>query len=161
MKQSSSNLLPNRSVPLPTRSPLISCASRLSRFLLVNLFLFAVATACSAQTYNYPESSPVSGGGTLNWTLQQQMGYCGSVYQDVDDTFENFSYTPSGGTATNLSGAIDYVYPCDSGYYNINGGWDYESNDYSDDNWSNELDFPYVNCTIAFDAYVGGAATQL
>jgi len=64
-------------------------AARLGRFLLGILFLLAAATVVSAQTYNYPESTSVSGGGTLNWTLQQQMGYCGSVYQDVTDTWQS------------------------------------------------------------------------
>jgi hypothetical protein len=100
MRQLSCKLLSGQSVFIPARSRLIHYAARLSGFLFVNLFLFAVATACSAQTYyNYPESSPVSGGGTLNYTLQVQMGYCGGLQTDAD-VFENFSYTPSGGTNT-------------------------------------------------------------
>jgi hypothetical protein len=142
---------------LCTCLPLIRHAARLSRCMLFIVFALSVATACSAQYYNYPESTPVSGGGTLNYTLQVQNGYCGGESQTNADLFESFSYTPSGGSAMNLSGSIDYVYPC--GYYGIDGGWDYENNNYSDDDWSNVLSFPYGNCTINFNAYEGGGGS--
>ena len=124
---------------------------RLLKLALVLIaFALATATAASAQTYNYPESSPVSGGGTLNWTLSEQMGYCGSEYQDVTDTFENFSYTPATGSATGLSGSIYYLYGCDAGWGNVQGGWD------GPGGGDNELDLTYTYCTVAFDAYIGG-----
>jgi hypothetical protein len=124
---------------------------RLLKLALVLIAIaLATATAASAQTYNYPESSPVSGGGTLNWTLSEQMGYCGSEYQDVTDTFENFSYTPATGSATGLSGSIYYLYGCDAGWGNVQGGWD------GPGGGDNELDLTYTYCTVDFDAYIGG-----
>jgi hypothetical protein len=123
--------------------------------LLLTLALILAATVASAQTYNYPESIAVSGGGTLTYTYQIQDGYCGGSLQTSADMWENFSYTPAGGSATALGGSIDYVFPC--GYYDINGGWDYESNSYSSDNWSNELSLSYGYCTISFYASQGSA----
>lgn len=128
----------------------VRCSSRIE---IAVAMLFAISSLAHAQTYN--ESISVSGGGTLAYEYQIQTGSCGGAQQTSANTWQNFSYTPSGGSTTGLGGSIDYIYPC--GYYGINGGWDYVTNDYSSNNWSNELDMPYGNCTIAFYASAGGA----
>ncbi len=127
---------------------------RLLKLALV-LIAFALATATAASAQSYPESSPVSGGGELNWTLQEQMGYCGNEYQEVDEVFTNFSYTAPNGNVTGLSGNITYIFSCDAGYANIQGGWNEPGGG------DNELDLSYGQCTIAFDAeeYGGGSAS--
>lgn len=121
--------------------------------------VFGLAAAHAQSDYYYNESTPVSGGGTLGYQLEVENGYCGNDIQNVADMFQNFTYTPAGGSATGLSGSIDYVFPCDSGYYNISGGWDYESNSYSSDGWSNQLNLSYGSCTITFNAYEGGGGS--
>jgi hypothetical protein len=147
---------PPRRHPLPeAANSRIGQARFLGRLLPIIAFIFAAATVSPAQT----QSASVSGGGTLTWTLQVQYGYCGSEYQTVADNFYSFAYTPSGGSATSLSGSIFYVYSCDSGYGNISGGWDYETNSYSSDNWSNQLALSWGQCTIDFDADIGGGGS--
>lgn len=132
------------------RKPIISIFHAKAILLLIAALFTGTALA---QTYN--ESISVSGGGTLTYQYEVQAGSCGGGSQTSANMWQNFSYTPSGGAATSLGGSIDYIYPCS--YYQINGGWDYETNSYSSDNWSNELDLSYGSCTIAFDAYEGSS----
>lgn len=102
-----------------------SCIVRCAVKLILPLTLSAVATNfVHAQTQNV--SISVSSGGTLTYQYQVQTGSCGGPSQTSANTWQNFSYTPSGGVATSLGGSIDYIYPCSS--EQINGGWDYVSN---------------------------------
>jgi hypothetical protein len=70
----------------PLEHPIMRSIGFLRRFspaLLALVFFLASATASSAQEYNYPESASVNGGGTLTFTSQVQMGYCGNEYQEI------------------------------------------------------------------------------
>lgn len=136
---------------------------RIQLLLLVVLFAATSAVAHAQSESFYNESVQVGTSGTLKYQLEVQTGYCGSSLQTSADMWQNFSFTPTGGTATSLGGSIDYIFPC--GYYDINGGWDYETNTYSSDGWSNDLTLsPSVtingeNCTIDFYASEGGGGS--
>jgi len=125
--------------------------------LLLTLFAF-VPNLAFGQTTTQNVSISV-GSGTLSYQYEVQQGSCGGGTQTSANMWQGFTYIPSGGSAVSLSGNINYIYPC--GYYDINGGWDYETNDYSSDGWSNELVFTnYVmvgdqSCQITFYAYEG------
>jgi len=125
-------------------------------FLLVAGLFLVVATPGFAQS-SYTESTSVSGGGTLAWTVAPQNGLCGNVNQTVDEYFESFTYTPAGGGgATPLGGSIYYLFSCDAGYANIPGGWN------GPGGTDNELSLAYGQCTIYFDAYdYGGGSASL
>ena len=124
------------------------------------LFVLAVLPCmASAQTQNV--SIAVSGGGTLTYQYQVQTGSCGTVSQTSANMWQSFSYTPSGGSATPLGGNLSYVYPCSA--FQVNGGWDYVNNNYSSNDWSNQVTLsPAVlannqYCTITFSASEGSA----
>lgn len=125
--------------------------------LLAALLAFAFNSAFGQTTQNVSISV---GNGTLSYQYEVQQGNCEGT-QTSANMWQSFTYTPSGGSAIPLSGSINYIYPCTA--YNINGGWDYVTNDYSSDDWSNELDFTnYVmigdqSCQVVFYADEGDA----
>jgi len=117
--------------------------------LLVLIVIASSLVSVRAQgTYN--ESIKVSGGGTLQYQYQVQTGSCADGPTQISYYgWSNFTYTPSGGSATSLSGSVDYVVS-DSGC-GIAGGWDFPSNG------SNVLALADGNCTVTFVATVGNA----
>jgi hypothetical protein len=128
---------------------LISCA-------ILSLLTLCVNVASGQSTQNV--SIPVSGG-TLNYQYQVQTGSCGGPPQTSANLWQNFSFTPSGGTATPMSGNLTYVYP--DSYCRIMGGWDYEYGDTSSNGFSNNVTLSptlVINdqaCSLTFSASEG------
>lgn len=132
-----------------------------------NIIISLIALVCSLPAH--PQASQtttmsvsVGSSGTLSYQYQQQTSFCQGT-QTSATYWQNFSFTPTGGSSTSLNGSIWYVYqdPC---IPQISGGWDYigpgsgSANGYSNVvTLSPTLILNDQACTISVTAYEGDA----
>src|SRR5579875_1171194 len=129
---------------------MLGLARLLSRISLMLLPLLPCLAMAQTTTQNISISV---GNGTLSYQYQVQQGSCGGTTQTSANQWQNFVYTPNGGSPVSLSGSLWYIYSCS--YYQVNGGWGYESNSYSANGGSNEVTLTGGDYTITFSASIG------